>query len=249
MSSTTTPTTEIAKIQIRRGLAEDLPGMPASGNPTQPTVGLSPGELAFTTDTGQVFIGIDTTEQVPSINRATFPFQNIEVLTENSNSFLQNNFDYYYKDTQTGFYTSQPLAITSTSNAADIRNIVVNAVNSTTLPLTVSFTSSFACVKISYFLFDSNVTVRAGTISVIYTGTSNQPLLDDEFIIYPRNDLGALAGASSPNAMYGSIQFFPTLIQNGSTQSLIIQYRNITATNPILYFRLERPNTTNSPLA
>jgi len=72
----------ISKIQIRRGTELELPGAPISTNPLTFSDSLDDGEIAFTSDTGRMFIGPDKTIGNPNFQRPIFPYQNIEVLTE-----------------------------------------------------------------------------------------------------------------------------------------------------------------------
>lgn len=94
----------ISKIQIRRGTELELPGAPISTNPLSFSDSLDDGEIAFTSDTGRMFIGPDKTVGMPNFQRDIFPYQNIEVLTEfsptnkalfNRNIKNQNHHDFY----------------------------------------------------------------------------------------------------------------------------------------------------------
>ena len=81
---------------MRRGPASDLP------NPT-----LDDGEFGFTTDTGRLFIGQESpTNGQPNYNRVTFPYQNVEVITETVPLSL---FSPAIQDNQLGFIASVPL--------------------------------------------------------------------------------------------------------------------------------------------
>lgn len=233
-----TPTIEVSKIQLRRGFSEDLPGAPTIGNPTLPTTPLDVGELAFTTDTGQVFIGPDlqTNGSASTLSRAFFPYQNIEVLTENSRNFLLNLFDYYYRDVQTGFYNSLPLD--NTTNTSNWETLLVNCTTGA-VPCIISATSNLACVQINYYMYDTSTIVRTGKLSVVYIGGSAQPILEDDYTVYPRTDLSS-GNALDPTMLYGSVQFRAVPMSNGSGQNVVLEYQNLGATNPIVYFRLER---------
>jgi hypothetical protein len=78
------PTIQISQIILRSGPSVDLPGAPTSLTPLAFGPGLEPGEAAFMTDTGRIYIGHDPSQGQPNFQRAVFPYQNIEVLTENS---------------------------------------------------------------------------------------------------------------------------------------------------------------------
>lgn len=236
MSGTiSTPTIEISKIQLRRGNAEDLPGAPTTGNPTLPTTPLDTGELAFTTDTGQLFVGPSLQDGGPSLTRPYFPFQNIEVLTENSNAYLTNLFNYFYRDVQTGFYVSVPLNITNANEWQTLNVVCGDGI----VPCLINATANFACVQINYYLYDSSSTVRTGKLSCAYNGNSGSPLLEDEFITFPNTSLNS-PDSSNPNLVYGSIQFRAVTVANGNSQNVVIEYQNIGTSTPTMFFRLER---------
>lgn len=59
---------QISKYQMKRGRKTDLP------------TALAEGELAYTTDTGEVFVGAPTLPVIE--NRTNFPYQNVKLLTE-----------------------------------------------------------------------------------------------------------------------------------------------------------------------
>jgi hypothetical protein len=235
--SISTPVIEVSKIQLRRGLSNDLPGAPTIGNPSLPTTPLDVGELAFTTDTGQVFIGPELQNNGGStFNRSFFPYQNIEVLTENSRTFLNSLFDYYYRDVQTGFYATTPL--NNTTNTNTWQTVLVNAASGE-VPCIVSATSNLACAQLTYYLYDTNTTVRTGKISIVYIGGSQQPILEDDYTVYPRTDLST-QNAMNPDMLYGSLQFRAVPISNGSGQNVVLEYQNLGATTPIMFFKIDR---------
>ncbi len=72
------------QIILRRGPAFDLPGKPIKLSPRQWSEPLDEGELAFASDQGRVFIGIDPTRDLKQSNRLEFPYQNNEIIGENS---------------------------------------------------------------------------------------------------------------------------------------------------------------------
>lgn len=85
--------TQISKIIIKKGLSENLPNA------------LDEGELGYTTDTGELFIGAPNLPKIEyragtsTTNDGIFPYQNVKVLTE---------FD--FPKTVTGdFYMQGPL--------------------------------------------------------------------------------------------------------------------------------------------
>lgn len=233
MSGTTSSQTiEISKIQLRRGESGDLPGAPSPGNPTFPSTPLDTGEIAFTTDTGQLFIGPDLTSAGQTQNRTFFPYQNIEVLTENSTKYLSNLFDYFYRDVRTGFYISSPLTPTTNDQWATLYSN--NGTNK--LPCIISNDVNLACVQINYYLYDQNSVVRTGTLSCIYTGNANPPAVVDDYVTYQNT----ASNVVDPTILYGDIQFSASVVANGDVSNVVLQYQNNGTTMPLMYFKLER---------
>lgn len=78
---------QISRIQNRRGLLNELPNA------------LAEGEIGMTLDTGELFIGAENFP--PIANRSTFPYQNIQLLTEFSLASLAErslSYTYRYQD-------------------------------------------------------------------------------------------------------------------------------------------------------
>jgi hypothetical protein len=88
----TTPVTIIGKMEVRTGLAIELPGQPLTGTSIAPP-GLDPGELGFAKDTGELFIGTDPNYPIFDDDRLEeYPYANIQVLTDTQSSidFIKN---------------------------------------------------------------------------------------------------------------------------------------------------------------
>ena len=234
-------TTQISKIQIRRGPASDLPGEPTSGNPTLPTTGLDSGEMAFTIDTGQLYVGIDPMHTAATLGRAIYPYQNIEVLTETSTATVQQMVGQYMRLQNQSHYQSQPLNIASSVNDSDWSDLMIVNGASDDLYVTLGTSNDYVCAKITYFLYDSNAApMRAGTMTVISNPNVQTPLLTDESTHYPRTDLTP-TNARDPNQVYGSVQFQAAIVGNGTASQVVIQYQNNSQTTPFLMFRIEMP--------
>lgn len=238
---------QVSKIQLRRGLAADLPGKPAVGNPTLPSPGLDVGEIVFTTDTGQVFIGIDQSQGGQTVGRYTFPFQNIEVLTENSSQRMQQFYDVFTREIRTAFFVSKPLAITNTPiNPLGWQPLSVAAIDQPSLAVVFPISPNpVATAIVNYFIYDGSTPIRSGKMTIVSNGTSLVPVLKDEYANYARADLTNATGALDPNMVYGSIQFRAQLIPNGTASQTVIQYLNLTnSTTMTVYFRVENPIVT-----
>ncbi|MNR88482.1 hypothetical protein D3C72_194200 [compost metagenome] len=64
------PVTQISRIQVRRGPKDNIPQA------------LAEGEMAMTTDTGEVFIGAPNLPKIAHRGGSIFPYQNIRLITE-----------------------------------------------------------------------------------------------------------------------------------------------------------------------
>jgi hypothetical protein len=227
-------TVSITKIQLRRGLASDLPGQPTSLSPLAFPEGLDEGELGYTTDTGRLFVGIGSGATgptgtvpltgMPNFQRFGFPYQNIEVLTENSP--LQFILGEAFADNQLGFIQTVPLIPSSTFQTLQVANYGVMTDFKLDLATGVGSTSAI----ISYFIFDSTMNpIRQGRLSVLWnTSMATVPLCTDE----------AQVAIGNVNAIQWQA------LQKGSlgNNHIVLQYINNTGDSPLMFLRVDRPN-------
>lgn len=209
-------TVQISKIQLRRGPASDLPGQP-SGTPPSFPAGLDDGELGFTTDTGRLFVGqVTPVNGMPNYKRQSYPYQNIEVLTENSplGAILAPTLG----DNQATFLTAVALG-----NNTGYLQVNDSSGNPETFYLQFSATGVNALVR--YFVFDHvGNAIRLGTLSVVWNSTmATPPLCTDE------------AEVTSGNI--ADLSWSAVSTGNG----VALQYKNDSG-NPLqVMFRLDRP--------
>jgi hypothetical protein len=201
------------QIQVRQGLAIDLPGQPLTGLDTIPQ-GLNPGELALAVDTGDVFIGSNTSYQLFDNARLnSYPYSNIRILTESDASiqFIQT----VISQTQT-----------------QLNSVVLSA--STTAPVgttdLVWNTTQTNVAQIQYMLCFENVptAVRNGKVSV----TMNQ---SEASVLDERVDVGFdYFDYTDPNAYENFSAFeFSVSVTNGVAT---LQYANNSSFNARLYY-------------
>jgi len=201
------PTIQISKIQLRRGLASDLPEA------------LDDGEFGFTTDEGRLFIGQDSpTTGMPNFQRVVSPFQNIEVLTENSPPEVLRPV---IADNRTGFLASVPLEITA--SLITLQTLDIDAVaQDVLLDLPVSGVNAM----VQYFVFGSDhLATRQGVLNVVWnSGMIGAPYLLDT----PAVAVGLVA----------DLQWAATVV---SGPHVALQYTNQTGDTPTVFFRIDRP--------
>jgi hypothetical protein len=195
-------TVSITKIQLRRGRSSDLQ-----------TADLDEGELGYTTDTGRLFVGVGNDVGMPNYQRASFPYQNIEVLTENSP--LQAILGAVVSDNQSGFIQSAALGQSSTFQY----NLQVG-ITDFHLEIGVGVNAI-----VFYFVFDAQGNpIRQGQLKVLWNVMMTSPPLcvDDA-----QGDL--------------NIQWQAVLTGSLGHQHIVLQYINQTGGNPVVLFRVDRP--------
>ncbi len=217
------PTIQISKVQLRRGPASDLPGVPVTLLPLTFSAGLDDAEFGFTTDTGRLFIGQDSlTVGMPMFQRTDFPYQNIEVLTENSplGAILQP----VISDNQFIFFASVPLVSSDTFT----NQLQVTGLTGAAQDFYIDGSGASANAVIHYFIFDSaNNPLRAGHLTVIWV-FGQSPTCTDEADAF-----------GDPLAIQWQVAV--------NTTHLVLQYINTTTPpspstiGPTVYFRLDRP--------
>lgn len=228
--------TQVAKIQLRRGPQADLPGAPTSTSPLVFAPGLDTGEFGFATDTSRLFIGATPAVGQAQYNRVSFPYQNIEVLTENSSAALQAVFAAQLGDMQTEYQATYEF-LASQSGWHDVT--VVNPAGGAPIPLRLDLTAfAGASASLVYFLYNGTAPVRCGRMQVLSNGTSQGPFLADEALSFADPS----QSATDPALIYAAIQFQAVLEADGGDQIVGLQYLNPTTMTPYLCFRIERAN-------
>lgn len=209
------PTIQISKLQMRRGPESDLP------NPS-----LDDGELGFADDNGRLFIGQTTpTLGQPNYNRNTFPYQNIEILTESSP--LDQLLAPAFADNRLGFIP----AVALTLNPTFTDGVNLQVLDSTLSPVdfNVDLSNGGANAIISYFVYDTTVNpLRVGKLIVSWNTTMvTEPLCVDEAYI--------------PVGNIDDIKWKAILVGSFPNQHVVLQYVNATGVNATVFFRIDRP--------
>ena len=216
----------IEKIQLRRGMAADLPGQPTNLVPPTFSPGLDQGEFGYTVDLGRLFIGIGSDRPVPGManyQRTQFPYQNVEVLTENSP--LARIVGGVMSDNQTGFQRSAPLLETATFVNLQVLDALGGGQDFyLDLP-----NGGGVNALIFYFVYHADGTaLRSGRLTVVWTPAMLYPLCTDE--------------AQADSTTYADLQFQATTVAAGTAQHLVLQYINQTNESPYIWFSITRPS-------
>lgn len=226
--------TQISKIQLRRGLQQDLD-----------VNSLDSGEMGFATDTGRLFVGTDPTQNGPWSTRATLPYDSIEILTENSLDTFARLFDRMNRGLgPTGLsenlasrrpFIEANLAANSTA-WTDLLVFTYDNNGNLENPLThmaiLSNTRSVSAV-IPYCVFNGNNVIQSGALSAIHDGNTaiDEAVLTDEHV---SNQQIASTGA-------------PFLVDEIYNTGLIFRVVRV-GTNPSYSFRLQYQNASSSAL-
>lgn len=216
--------TIITKIRVRSRASADLPEA------------LDVGEPAYSTDEGRMFIGSDPSVGQPQYNRTTFPYQNIEILTENSTElFNKLHGDRMREGGGVDYYSASllPMRYQWTS--------VIIPRDGTPEEYRIHDIASVAAF-IDYAVADTNgVPVRMGRMQLTHFDEHEAaPHLMDNGMV--RRNLALTYPANgSAQQVAGKVQFRFKVAGPINARYLAFQYRNISDTWANLRFKVSRP--------
>lgn len=236
----------ISKIQLRRGIENAI------------TLNLlDVGEVAFTTDTNRLFVGVDPSQSnaVSIVHNAQnpggFPFNNVEILTEFSPT-NQQIFDNAARNINTAFIVSAPMAVLS---APPMSGLVLTPLNVQQfsssgglvgqVPFTISTQGNhIGSAKISYHIVDSNTDtpLRTGQLTIFFQGNTFPASIVDEAVSNPYAGFPTGGMPIDPNIRYGNIQFVANTTGGAITLLYQIVNGSMPPPIPVMYFRVEQPN-------
>lgn len=214
------PIIQISKIQVRRGTEIELPGAPSNLDPLTFTPSLDAAEFGFATDTGRLFIGHAPSEGNPNFERTEFPYQNIEVLTENSRQAIKRIIDAHLRDQDRGGFAPAMLA---NASPGDWNMVVLDG----PAQRVIRFDTDTFSMCLDYFVFrTTGEPVRHGTMTILHDGGAAEPSLLD-------SSMGVRAASASldPNDVFDALRF-----------------RVAARTDDGVYFALHYQNRTGTPL-
>ena len=220
-----TAITQYSIIILRNDEENVLPGAPITLSPLVFEPGLEPNEIAFTEDTGRMFVGHEPTLGQPNFRRTNFPYQNIEILSETSVELFNSMAGAYRRaeGDPSYYYTVLPSSSTPTP-------IVLPLPGNPTHVFRLEDISSVAA-NFEYAGFNaSGKPVKMGSLRLLYgTGVGSPTCIDSG------TDLG------------GSLLTFTATIDGPvGAQYMLINYQYTGTGNLTLRFRVSRPTFTTS---
>lgn len=230
------PTIQISQIILRSGPSIDLPGAPTSLTPLAFGPGLLPGEMAFMTDTGRIYVGHEPSEGQPNHDRITFPYRNIEVLTENSIDALQKLVGALSKEEGEFAYHLATLA----DHTTDWEDVIVPRAGDEDYVYRLSF-SEGVCATIDYAAYDADLKpVKLGTLTVRhFTGEAEPNVCDDATVM---RKTGLLEPeAYQADKVFNQVDFRFVVAGPVGARYLAFQYKNRTGGVLSLRFKASRP--------
>lgn len=168
-------TTQYSVIILWNDSEANLPGAPTSLDPLTFGPALETGELVFTKDTGRMFVGHDPIMGQPNYERTSFPYQNVEVLTENSTAKVGQMFGAYLRDENSNsfYYASLP-------SSASMAPITVTVGDAAPQEYTFPDVGSLA-IEMEYVAFNSNgKPIKMGKVRVMHGEGIADPIVVDD---------------------------------------------------------------------
>jgi hypothetical protein len=237
------PINQIALIQVRSGNQAELPGAPLSSLPLTFSPSLSTGELGFAVDTGRLFIGNAPNSGNAQFQRQTFPYQNVEVLTENSGPLLQGLLGSMIS--KTGNFGLIRAVLPPNSAWHDLLAQPIPGQDIGNPANSVRLTGSDIAAQVEYFAYNGTSTapLRQGTMHIVSEPSAAQAIVFDSSI----STTAAFNSAppSPPAQPPASITFafqFSRVVPSSGTAYFQFQYVNNLADSVVLYFNIKQPN-------
>lgn len=230
------PTIQISQIILRSGPSIDLPGAPTSLLPLAFGPGLLAGEMAFTTDTGRIYIGHDPSEGQSNYDRTIFPYQNIEVLTENSTDTLQNLLGALTREEGEFAYHVSALPIHTT----DWENVILPRQGEEDYAYRLFFDDGLSAT-IDYAVYSSDLKpLKIGTLTIRHFEGEAEPQVIDEASVMRKTGLLQPEVYTAAD-VYDQVQFRFVVAGPLGARYLSFQYKNRAGTVLSLRFKTSRP--------
>lgn len=228
------PIIQISEIQFRTGVENDL----------QPGA-LKPAEPAMLVDSGRIVVGVDPNHSGPWTDRAVFPYDHVEVLTESSLETFARLFDRFHRtlgpvgivegaDT----FLRRPFLDAALPISANWTPVLVKRVNTATGLLDDGTTEELTLVEgetlggmIEYFLLGADNVVRTGVLTVVHDGN---PSVDAARVVDENVAVPTIVGNGTPilvdDLFVTGVQFRVMRVSAGPGEyRMRLEYKNTTA--------------------
>ena len=230
------PTIQISQIILRAGPAIDLPGAPTSFSPLTFAPGLAAAEMAFMTDTGRLFIGHEPSQGQPTYKRLTYPYQNVEVLTENSIDTIQRLVGATIKEQGEFAYNISALP----THTTDWENVILPRPGDDTYVYRLPYSDGI-CATIDYAAYaDDGSPVKMGTLTVRYFAGEAEPSISDDATVRRRTGL-LDPEVHQAEEVFQQVDFRFVVAGPSNAHYLAFQYKNRAGSVLSLRFRTSRP--------
>lgn len=226
---------QISKIQLRRGLQNEL------------TVGsLAPGEMAFTTDSGRLFVGSDPEQAGPVRemfeDRPVAPYDAIEVVTEASLETFARLLDRMTRALGpvgvaegAGTFLRRPFFEASLPPSENWVPVLIKRVEQATglyagdeTEMTLAESDSFGGL-IDYFMLSNSAVVRSGVMTVLHDGN---PSVDEGRLVDEHVATPSILGNGSPilvnDLFVTGVEFRIQRASSGGEYRMRLEYKNTT---------------------
>lgn len=223
---------QASKIQMRRGPEIDLPGAPSSISPLVFEQGLDIGELGYGTDTGRLFVGFNPSVGSPLYNRITFPYRNVEVLTELSTDALGRHFNVSSREIGAGAYNRSTLQPnTDWAPVMVDRSSVMRA---------YQFDGATLAAVVELFIFDDDLTpLRNTTMRLLASRNENEALMACSDLVLDAPETEIVDGEAT---YLDSVEFRAVRAGSLVQPFFRFEYRNFGAEPVTLAFSVRRPD-------
>ncbi len=224
------PTVQISKIILSVGESNELPGAPTLLSPLTFSEPLDTGEMAYITDLGRVYIG-PPESGYSQHNRATFPYQNIEVLTENSSDTIGKILADIVKNGESEFFFNATLSTLNTWSP-----VITPLPNSPSHIFSIPY-SEYVAANIEYAVFNEDLSpVKIGTLSLSYTAGESEPRLCDDSTSIRRLDVFS-PDHMDPESLYNYVDF--RFVVDGPINSRFLKFEYKKSIQDVIQLRFK----------
>ena len=219
----------VGKVQVRRDPQANLPGAPVSTSPLVFSDSLDIGEFGYATDTSRLFIGCDPAIGSANYQRTTFPYQNIEVLTEASPT-NQTLFNQFVRDQNRISYFVPTILQANSTGPLTYSEYDGGLMNPTRLPgQTISASleyHSFSITNGDGTFAGTYEPVKAGVLRILGSVSASN-ISDNDNVVGATVEASALTFSVSTQQQDGDGYYFTVTATNNTATPIFIFLRRV----------------------